>query len=270
MSGATRRAGVITLLTCGLVASACGDSFVASTEGSGAAATGGSPGSGGTAAMGAGATGAGASGAGASVGGNTSNGGSSTGGSSNGGSGGSPPPYACPSQAPALDTPCAAQLASLICSYGDDPRPRCRAYFQCDGSQWKDYVVDNKAHCAGGSACGTAASGSTCGDAVGAFCFNGNALCECMTAGECFGIGGAGGSGGNQVLDGCYCCVEPEAIGPAGACPATPPNSGDDCTGNGGICRYHDPCHLGGMFLCTAGLWQWKEASGGECAPCEP
>ena len=145
----------------------------------------------------------------------------------------------CPATMP-TSGPCAPP--GLVCGYGDDPRPACRATATCAPSGWQPAV--------GGcpppptEACRAtvdAARGADC-TTVGAFCAYGDVTCGC---GNCFG----GPCGGTPR----WACPDPPTDP---RCPRAMPNLGLACTVEGTHCTYGAcAANTNAGRVCTGGVW---------------
>lgn len=194
-----------------LVATGCGDSFSSDSE---SPATGGS-----------------------------SSGGSGSGtGSMSGASGVGGAPTSCPPK-PMEGSDCTGH-DGLACSYGTDPRPSCRARYQCNAGGWQLVQPVESSKCnAFGTCPPTIATG---------VCTTLNTICKYESDGvfcRCSSIGPA-----TQ-----WRCSTP----PGTPCPPLLPNEGDDCTQaiscNYGACVLDDAV----TAECDGSSWSW--AGNGGC-----
>jgi hypothetical protein len=197
----------------------------------------------------AGAAVAGAAVAGAAVGG------AASGGASAAGAGGAMTALSCPASSPVVGQPCSMGLS---CSYGDDPRPICRArYFCANTSKWALASAPVAGACAPIGDCAMTPSGfpvvgHEC-KTVGEECsFDGMAsgtiYCRCSFCGE---------SANCPASMADWACAGP----PASPCPDELPNEGDPCDKKQ-TCLYGVPCQ-GATMVCDGKKWSQTE---GGCA----
>lgn len=149
----------------------------------------------------------------------------------------------CPATLPEDGSSCSEVGRS--CSYGDDPRPLCRASAGCSAMGWKVEVPKCPAPTPT-EVCGTSpqTNGAQCA-VEGAYCvYADDTVCGCSSC--------AGGGPCTQFPF--WQCHKAQA-----GCPAPTPNSGSACSPNQQQCDYGQPCGAGGISMsCDAGFWQWQ------------
>ena len=156
---------------------------------------------------------------------------------------------ACPvTSSQIVGSPCTNE--GLICEYGPDPRPSCRASATCTGGTWGVMM----AKCAAlppvtCPATREAASGQSC-PTQDAYCTYADLTCQCTncTNGPVMSCAGAP----------TWHCAVPNADT---SCPAGIPLLGSACSTANKTCRY--VCGSGGARLCKQGAWY--TADGGPC-----
>jgi hypothetical protein len=158
---------------------------------------------------------------------------------------------ACPASLPAADSPCSPP--GLVCSYGADPRPKCRDRATCRqvGAPNTWYVTP--ANCGASGVCpGTQPqTGTACASSAPA-CLGFAPSCTDTT--EC--TFGATACSCHNLSGGCGNCPPSPtwqwdcAPLPAAPCPSTPPDLGAKCAINGTNCNY-----LSCAVSCTNGVW---------------
>jgi hypothetical protein len=164
-----------------------------------------------------------------------------------GGSGGDGPTVVtvCPETPPTDKAPC---RSGLSCSYGDDPRPSCRARYDCHDSVW----VATAGTCDEITNCNTFPQfpydGRTCAEA-GSSCwafndaYNFNVECTC---GSCSGT---------------TCTMTWDCGGvPAPGCPRAIPNLGQPCDSTTPAKCIYGLCPQSTVALCQGGVWTWTDA----------
>ena len=154
---------------------------------------------------------------------------------------------ACPADISFSSWPC---TEGLICEYGSDPRPGCRATASCASGQW----LVTLAKCAQlppvtCPATRDAASGQVC-PTEGAYCTYGDLTCACTNC--------TNGPVTSCAGDPTWHCAAPNADA---ACPAGIPLLGSACATDGKTCTY--ACGTGNARTCKQGAWY--TANGGPC-----
>jgi hypothetical protein len=161
------------------------------------------------------------------------------GGQAGGGGQGGEPTGRCPDELPQGGSACG--VPDLLCTYGDDPRPQCRAMAYCMWPEWTVFMPK----CIGPVSCEAAPPPPQAACMLeGEVCaYPDGTMCTCAT---CFG--------GSCTMPGpsWYCTM----LGPG--CPTFVPNSGDVCDREGQACSYGDPCSSGVEAVCKDGEWQWQ------------
>ncbi|HVU02144.1 MAG TPA: hypothetical protein VHE30_10340 [Polyangiaceae bacterium] len=190
---------------------------------------------------------------GADHGGGTSSGGASAGGSN--GAGGNPdtggaspvdagpkPLTSCPKDPPDGNAECRGKFT---CTYGDDPRPKCREAYQCDGA----HFLVSVSVCTKLEACYTDVSPLP---VIGQPCQNVNEFCIWDSGLACSCTPCANGSCSSGLTWSC-------APAPSDPCPVNLPNLGQACESNAATsCKYAGcPVESAAVATCTNGAWQW-------------
>jgi len=173
--------------------------------------------------------------------------------------------FTCPASPPGNATPCTAPpppdagyFSSSVadCSWGDDPRPRCRTTARCSASTWEVMAPD-------ATACSSpplAAACPTTPPADTTVCADSTVSCWYSSGTRCWCSGCQGGSGYPvcQILDPpqWYCAT------PAAGCPIVMPQAGTPCDTSGLSCG--PDCDL--QISCQGGLWRWLQGSCPRCA----
>lgn len=130
-------------------------------------------------------------------------------------------PGGCPGSVPAADAPCGEGVTD--CYYGTDPRPECRAHWQCKGGTWAEVPSATAACDTKLEACKVAAGGVCSG--AGAVCVQPDGhICLCVSDGA--------------PQDHLQC------DDPGDNCPLPFPNIGE-------ACQSDETCDYG---LCSAGI----------------
>ena len=198
---------------------------------------------------------AGAATGGAATGG-AATGGAATGGVSAAGAAGSSvmPPVGCPAALPEAGSPC---RVGLQCSFGEDPRPLCRAHSTCPKGHWMNSGASSVS-CAPIIDCSMTPSGFP---VVGKACKSGGE--ECTFDGKASGIiycrcSFCGDSASCPPGLEAWACAGP----PMKPCPVKLPNEGQACDTPVDNCFYGVPCEGAGMS-CAGNVW--SQVSGG-CA----
>ena len=137
--------------------------------------------------------------------------------------------------------------ATVVCTYGDSPRPECHQAWTCPSGVWlagPTCVPPAEGFCptlqpTDGDPCSVADAS----DHVNCV-YSDTTLCAC----ECAAVLG-GGCTPTQFR----CHTAPATSG----CPPTIPNIGEPCLVQGTQCVYGNPCNngLGAAILCRSGVW---------------
>jgi hypothetical protein len=194
-----------------------------------------------------------------SSGGGAGEGNTGSGGTSNTGpDGGTDPSAVCPTSLPALGSSCPA--LGLKCTFGDDPRPSCRAIMTCGGAQQcncgsdicpPDKCTTPKTWIGGGPGSGVGLTDRcswTCPSTTP------NAGDACTPPGYCAkpdgtqcGCIGLTPSGGTA-----WTCLAPPTDS---RCPHVAPLVGSPCTDEGLACGNYDLCVTGSRVVCRSAHW---------------
>jgi hypothetical protein len=151
----------------------------------------------------------------------------------------------CPASAPRPDSACGT--ASLLCSYGSDPRFGCRDVLSCNSGKWAS-VGDTCSKVV--PTCPRAALRSDGGlDA----CTGAELGLTCVYADEAYTC---------APCEGNLCRAESywQTQSLPTACPASVPNFGQACTSPGARCNYNTcandgAANYGAAMTCTTGFW---------------
>lgn len=131
----------------------------------------------------------------------------------------------CPTSPPQVGEAC--ENAGLECTYGENPSPFCREYFQCSGGIWSTLAGDS---------CMERSSTCPSEPRDGTMCTVGDEWawvpCEYPDGVMCFCLGNPLGVPG---ADGEWECFGPPNNG---ACPTILPNLGEGCAPTGQFCNY--------------------------------
>lgn len=153
----------------------------------------------------------------------------------------------CPLAPPSSTTSCTSGLA---CTYGTDPRPSCRARYDCASGAWLATAV----RCTQIPACTSESPPAVVGTAcstLGHFCqYSDNLTCGCVPCPD-------GSCPGPYVWN----C----APAPAAPCPAVPPNLGEACDASAQkTCKYaFCPIAPYVVAACRNGAWTWDTSCNG-------
>jgi len=163
---------------------------------------------------------------------------------------------ACPDEQPSDGSACSPE--ALICTYGDNPRPECRASARCRSGSWEVRPADS------------------CAQPPDDYCPPDPPEGSCQALddnGLPAGQDGRPGVGDSRVGCAypkgvfCFCRECPERLcdnGPGwectppptdSECPASVPNVGEPCPTTGLACDYGDPCVSGARRICRLGVW---------------
>ncbi len=193
-------------------------------------------------------------------GGGSGAGGTNAGGGSTAGAGGATSSY-CGAAPPANGSACkplpptATTFDQSDCSWGDDPRPACRARGRCDSGAWS--ITQPGESCATSpkpAACPTAAAtaGAACTDPALQCWYDDGTVCSCSAC-----------QGGTEYP---ICrTIDPPAWGcvkPASECPNPPPQAGSACTDPNLQCG--TSCEL--PIRCVDGTWRYGQPQCPMCA----
>jgi len=157
----------------------------------------------------------------------------------------------CPTQQPQVGDACS--VADLLCSYGDAPTPRCRAYYHCENGSWAPDAALNNYPCLMNADCpDVAANLSQCTlENAGIPCAYPDQLCYCAS--------GKNKQAGAPGYWNCYGAPMNQN------CPATLPNIGEGCAVQGLECHYAvDGCSAPphSTVFCREGAWEDGEPLG--------